>query len=101
MADVLPQFDTQDNIGSSVAFSGTATTTPASVPGAPDKVISGFMFSFAGANIEISTDGGTSYFEFPKNAYGYRDVKGSPTQILIRTTTGTTGYKLWIDFEDY
>ena len=101
MADVLPQFDSQDNLGSSVAYGGTATTTPTSIPAVADKKISGFMFSFSGANIEISTDGGTTYFEFPKNAYGFKNVKGEPTQILIRTTTGTTGYKLWIDFEDY
>lgn len=101
MVDVMPQFESQDNTGSSVAYSGTATTTIANIPVSADKAISGFMFSFDGANVEISMDGGITYFEFPKNSYGYKDIKGEPTQLKIRTTSGSTGYNILIDFEDY
>ena len=96
-----PQFEGRDNNGSTVAFSGTATTTPADVPGSPGNRISGFMFSVDGENIQISADGGASYFDVPKKAIGYKDIKGEPTELKIKTSSGSTDYNLWIDFEAF
>lgn len=99
MADQLPDFETSDNDGSTVAYSGTATTTFASVPASPGARISGFMFQVAGENVQISADGGTSYFDIPKKGTGAKDVKGEITQLRIKTSSGTSAYSLWVDFE--
>lgn len=99
MADILPQFETSDNDGSTTAFSGTATTTPADIPAVADKVISGFVFQVDGENVEISADGGTTYFKVPKKGTGSKDIKGNITQLKVRTSTGTTDYSFWVDFE--
>ena len=99
MADLPSQFETQDNVGTTIAYSGTATTTAAAVPAVADKVISGFMWVVDGSNVEISADGGVTFFRLPKNSQGYKDIKGSPQQLRIRTSSGSTGYDLWVDFE--
>ena len=101
MVDSNPEFEISDNDGSSVAFNVTATTTFQNVPSVAGNRISGFLFNMDGSNVEISTDGGTTYFQFPRNATGFKDVKGSPTQIQVRTSSGSTDVSLWIDFETY
>lgn len=100
MADQLPGFEINDNDGSTVGFSGTATTSITDIPSVADKRISGFMFTVDGENIQISADGGTTYFDVPKKGNGAKDIKGDITQLKIRTSTGTTDYSLWVDFED-
>lgn len=100
MADVLGQFEISDNSGSTEAFSVTATTSVQSVPSTPGEIISGFMFSVNGNNVEISADGGVSFFKLPKDAVGAKDIKGEITQLQVRTSSGSTALELWIDFED-
>ena len=100
MANTFGQFESSDNQGSTEAFSGTATTTPANVPAVAGNKISGFLFTVDGNNVEISVDGGTTFWQVPKKATGYKDVKGEPTQLQIRTSSGNTDYSLWIDFEE-
>jgi hypothetical protein len=100
MADVIGQHEISDNNGTTEGFSGTATTTPANVPLSAGNVISGFMWAVDGENVEISADGGASYFLLPKKSEGFKDIKGEPTQLIIKTSSGTAGYALWIDFEE-
>jgi len=99
MADEIGQFEISDNQGRTEAFSVSATTTFQNIPSSPGEKISGVMFSIDGNNVEISADGGTSYFQFPKDASGFKDLKGGPNQIQVRTSSGTASVKLWIDFE--
>lgn len=100
MANEIAQFEISDNAGRTEAFSVTATTTPQSVPAVAGEQISGFLFSIEGRDVEISTDGGTSYFPFPRDAQGAKDVKGEITQLSVRTSAGSATVNLWIDFED-
>lgn len=99
MADILGQFEIQDNTGRTEAFSVSATTTVTNVPSTAGQKISGVMFTVEGSNAEISLDGGTSYFKLPKDASGFKDVKGEPTQLKVRTSAGSADIELLIDFE--
>lgn len=100
MADLLPQFESSDNIGSTVAFNGTATTSVQSIPAVADKIISGFGLTVSGNNVEISTDGGATFFRLPRRASITWDVKGEIRQIQIRTSSGSTDFDFLINFED-
>jgi hypothetical protein len=99
--DSLPdQNETQNNIGTTESYTGTATTTPADV--GSGNVISGAIIVTLGRNIEVSFDGGSSYFPMPKKSEAVSvDVKGEPTSIKIKTTSGTADYKMILHHEDY
>lgn len=94
------QTEIKDNVGSTEGFSGTATTSVANIPSIAGNIISGFMFQVTGSNVQISADGGTTFFDLPKNATGFKDVKGEITQLQIKTSSGSAPYSLWVDFED-
>lgn len=100
MVDVFPQFESEDNIGSTRGYSGVATVVAANVPAVAGKAISGFMWAIDGENLEISADGGLTFFKVPKKSEGFKDIKGRPTQLIVKTSVATCGYSLWIDFED-
>jgi len=92
----------EDNAGATVAYSGTATTTPANVPASADKVISGISYWNKSADeYQISFDGGTTYHDVDKKSFNSHDVKGLITQVSIKTAVGTADYKMIINFEDY
>jgi hypothetical protein len=91
----------QDNLGSSVVYSGTATTTPANVPSSAGNIISGFILRNSGTNdMQISMDGGTTYFTVDKRGNFSWNVKGEITQVQVKTAVSTTTYELLINFED-
>ena len=96
------QFEVQDNKGTSVTYSGTATTTSANVPSSAGNKISGFGLDNTGTeDMQISMDGGTSWKTVDKKAYFSWEVKGEPTQLQVKTLANTTTYEITINFEDY
>ena len=92
--------ETEDNLGSTEAFSGTANTTPADVPGSPDKVISQALIAADDRDLQVSFDGGTTYFTFNKSEILTWDVKGKITSLKVKTPTGTAAYRIILNFED-
>lgn len=101
MAFAESEFEIKDNQGSSVPFNGTATTTPQNIPAVAGNVISGFVLSVDGQNVEVSTDGGSNYYAVPRNGSISWDVKGEITQIQVRTSSGSTGFSGIVNLEDY
>lgn len=90
-----------DNEGSTVVYSGTATTTPANVPASAGNIMSGFGLQNTGnENMQISMDGGTTYFTVGKKDFFAWDVKGNITQVQVKTPASTTTYEIVINFED-
>jgi hypothetical protein len=90
-----------DNLGSTVAYTGTATTSVQNVPSVADKVISGFGLTVSGNNVQISVDGGTTFFNVPRRGSITWDVKGEIQQLQIKTSFGSTDFDLLINFEDF
>ena len=95
------QFELKDNLGSTISYSGTATTTPASVTGGPGNIISGALITAVGSNVEVSFDLGTTYYPLPRNATMSWDAKGEIRELFIRTSGGSRQYACIINFEDY
>lgn len=90
----------KDNEGSTVAYSGTATTTAANVPATAGNIISGALVENTGSNdLEVSYDGGTTYYTLLKKQFVSWDIKGEITQLVVKTPTGTTTYQALINFE--
>lgn len=95
-----PQFESKDNDGSTTVESGTATTTPASVPLVAGKVISGYAIDNLGSNsILVSFDGGTTFRTIEKKSYESWNIKGSITQIVVKTLSSTSGYEIMLNLE--
>jgi hypothetical protein len=95
------QQEVQDNLGSSVVYSGTANTTPAGVPAVAGNIISGFdIDNYGNQDMFISMDGGTTYRTLAKSDYYSWNLKGNQTQIYVKTLTDTCDYEMTINFED-
>lgn len=94
-------FEVSDNVGSTVVYSGTATTTPASVPSTPGNAISGFLIENTGTvSMQISMDGGTTFKTIQKRGTFSWNLKGDKKQLVVKTLATTTTYELVINFED-
>jgi hypothetical protein len=88
--------------GSSIAYSGTATVTPAGVPGTADKTISGAsIWNRSGQNLELSFDGGTTYFSLERKSFVSHAISGEIDQVFVKTLSGTADYEMVINFRDY
>lgn len=94
--------ETSDNIGSTKAYQGTATTTPSAVPAVAGNVISQMGITNTGSvDIQVSFDGGTTYTNLLKKEFLSWDVKGEIQQLYVKTLTSTTTYDILINFENY
>ena len=93
------QIEVSDNEGRSEAFSGTATTSVTNIPSSAGQKISEALVAVDGNNVQISFDGGTSFWDVPKKAAFAWDVKGEITQIQIKTSSGSTDYSILVNFE--
>ena len=100
MADILPQFETEDNAGRTENFSGTATTTVSQIPAVAGESISGYLFIADERNIELSDDGGITFFPVKNGEAIIWDVKGNITQLHVRSTGGNRDYRCKINFEE-
>ena len=101
MADEIGQFETEDNAGSTQVFTGTATTTPSNVPAVAGNAISGVGIVARRGNLEVSFDGGLTFWPFEQTRESLTwDVKGRITQLVVRTSSGSVDYRIIINFED-
>jgi hypothetical protein len=103
MVDALPQFETTDLVGSTTHFSGTATTTPVQLPGSPSTVISEVLIRNTNSTglqkLQVSFDGGTSYFDIEQGDTLIWGPKGEITSVYIRSSSGTVSYQLIMNRE--
>lgn len=94
--------ETSDNVGSTKAFQGTATTTPSNVPAVAGNKISQAGVSNTGSiDLQVSFDGGVTFTTLLKKEFLSWDIKGEPTQLIVKTPSGSTTYDILINFEDY
>lgn len=91
--------ETEDNKGSTVAYSGTATTSIANIPSSADKIISGFALKNGLSDVQLSFDGGTTYFTVDRRGFFSTNIKGEITQVKIKTASGTSAYEALVQFE--
>jgi len=103
MSDIAPQFETQDLDGTTDHFNGTVNTTPINVPSVAGGVIAEVMLHVprqpGSAIIEISFDGGVSYFEVEERNTIVVPTKGGITQIKIKSGGGTRSYQIIMNRE--
>jgi hypothetical protein len=95
------EFEIRDNEGSSEVESGTATTTPTAYPTTPGNIISGVSLQVGLTDIQISFDGGTTYFNVERRGFFSHNVKGNITQVTLKTLSGTSDFELLLNLEDY
>ena len=93
------QREITDNDGTTTAITGTATTTPAGFPTTPGQGISQVLIKPLGNFFEASFDGGSTYLSIVRNSVLTWDVKGEPTQIFVRTTSGTSDFEMLVNRE--
>ena len=94
--------ETSDNVGSTKAYQGTASTSPSAVPNVAANVISQTGITNTGSvDLQISFDGGLTYTNLLKKEFLSWDVKGEIQQLFVKTTTGTTTYDILINFENF
>lgn len=100
MADTFSDHEIVDNEGSSIVYSGTATTTPANVPASAGNIISGFAIKNTGTgDLRISMDGGTTTWTLEKREFFSWNLKGNIRQLIVDTASGSTTYQIVINFE--
>lgn len=93
-------FEISDNEGSTVVYSGTATTTPANVPSSAGAIISGIGVDNTGTlDLLVSMDGGTTYKTIGRGEFFAWDVKGDIKQLSVKTNTSTTTYEIVLNLE--
>lgn len=98
--DRLGDQEIKDLEGSTVVYSGTATTTPANVPSSAGAIISGALVENTGSlDLQISYDGGTTYFTLGRGENVSWTIKGRITQIKVKTPSSTTTYQAIVNFE--
>ena len=100
MADVLPSFEVEDNVGSTVAFNGTATTTPVNIPAVAGARISGFLIKSIDKNLEVSFDNGATFYSFDKRDVLTWDLKGDVRQLIFQTSSGSANFKGLLNLEE-
>lgn len=99
MVDQVPQFEQEDNAGSTVVHGGaggttydTINTTGVDVPKTNSLPISGFEMvvgNVANKKVLVSFDGGSTFKEFQKFDYYSANIKGGLTSLKVKTDTGT------------
>jgi len=94
----IPVFDSTS--GTTVSFTGTATTTPVNVPAAADKIITGagILRDSTGSTLEVSFDNGTTFFTLEKTDSITWDVKGDIKQLKFKTSSGSVAFRVLINF---
>lgn len=104
MVDAAPQFETIDNLGTTSQYSGTATTSPTSVPAIAGNAIAECLVRCASSNavtkrLQVSFDGGTTYMTLSPGEFVGWSLKGGVTQIQLKTPASTTDYEIVLNRE--
>lgn len=104
MADVTPQFETQDNEGVTKTFSGSVTTAGVLLPDpAISSISSVLIVCSADQNknnrLEIALDGTNYDLTLSPGGFIEWDMKGEIDQVSIRAESGTVDYQAVINME--
>jgi hypothetical protein len=89
MADVLPEFESTDVLGTTDTYTGSVGTTAVNVPASAGNHIDELSIRCAVDQItikrlEFSLDGGTNWFRLRVGEFYTEEPRGSITQIKIR-----------------
>jgi hypothetical protein len=104
MADVAPQFEVQDNLGSTSHFNGTVGTSSTAIPTTPGSPIADVMISCLVSNtptknLLVSFDGGTNFFTLTPGTAMSWTMRGSATQFHIKGSAASTAYEIIVNRE--
>ena len=104
MADVKPQFEYQDLLGSSKLFTGTVGTTPINIPSSPGgKIASVEVYCPKQALnrvLSFSIDDGTTYQDLEPVEGQYLQLRGGLTQIKIKGNVAGVQYQIYMNREE-
>lgn len=108
MADIIPEFETTDELGETRQYSGTVGTTPIQVPPSVFRAIDAFLIRCPSQSrntrrLEVSLNGGANWMSLAPGEYvGWvpkKDTSGNDIrQITIRGNTAGVLYEAIINF---
>lgn len=104
MADQLPEFESVDELGTSVHFNSTVGTSAVSVPSSDGNAIQEFTIYNPQTNAKtailyVSLDNGTTFRQIPWGCeWGWR-TKGRPLHLKLKAAAASTAYEAIINFE--
>ena len=102
MADDESFFEIKDTSGSTEAFSGVlANNVTADVPAVAGNIIAQVMVLAVNRDLDISFDGGSSYFTIPRRDSLSWPAKGNITQIRLRGTGNNTRWRALLNLENH
>jgi len=100
MVDVLTGFEIRDKRGTTEHFSGTATTTPQTIPAVAGFELQTVMIDNLGnKDIYVSFDGGTNFKTVVKWGSLVKTIKGNVKQFQVKTISGTSDFDGIMDRE--
>jgi hypothetical protein len=103
MVDFIPQFEISDLAGTVTHFSGVATTVAVQIPAVPSTVIAEVLIrntnDFGSDKLQVSFDGGVSYFDIDTKDALACGPKGQITSIHIRSSSGSVNYQVIMNRE--
>ena len=82
--------------GTTDHFNGTATTSPANVPASAGNAITSVMVkntNSANINLQVSFDGGSTFYDIERGEVLSGEPKGSLTQFIVQTASSTATYQ--------
>lgn len=105
MADDIPQFETEERVGTTDPYTGNVGTSWTAIPSVAGTEIQSFTVVNDVDNditdwIEISLDAGTTVMDriYPSGSLSHL-IKGAKTQIHIRAAAASVGYKVILNRE--
>jgi|WetSurMetagenome_2_1015567.scaffolds.fasta_scaffold199831_2 hypothetical protein len=104
MADLIPQFETEDLQGTTTQYTGTVGTSAISIPtvagtGIAECLIRCPTQSPNTRRLSYSFDGGTTFSILSPGEYIGWSLKGSPTQIKIKGNVASVDYEVILNRE--
>jgi len=104
MANVAPQFETSESLGSTAHYNGTVGTTAVSVPAVAGNAIADVMISNLDSNANskkllVSFDGGTNFTTLSAGASLPWTVRGGITQIKVKGSVASVAYEILMNLQ--
>ena len=107
MPDLLPDFESSDNAGSTVQASGLVGTSPISVPSVATTAISEFIVHCpenqdVDNRLKISMDGGSNWMTiYPSGHFAWTPKGGAITQSTLEGNDTNVAYEIVLNLEAY
>jgi hypothetical protein len=105
MADQIPQFETEDVLGTSDSYEGTVGVSLTAVPSSAGTIIQSFFVicdpdQDFDNELYVYLDGGTlkAATMYPGGCFG-GDIRGSKTQIHIKANVANVKYQITLNRE--